>query len=469
MTDEENSPAAVITPALSLAIRTRAGQVVLVVGAGCSVEHPTSLPLARQLSETLHRELVTDGVLRPGDCAEPEDLSAVAAAVKARMASVAELVTRMKEHIRVSPPNEGHYLAAALLIEGSLGSVLTVNFDLALSTALAVLGARNVRVIERPADFPSLGSNNLIYLHRNINEPDPDQMVLLVTDLNEGWRTGWEGPVAGRVLTSPHVIFVGIGTSIGALHVTLQWLREKLPIGCSVLQVDPADWGPTQVSTELGVTQADYRQMGWIDFMRHVAAKASLQQVADFNAQLAACVPRWGGMAVDPTLAEMIVGKDLVHSGRLRAAWTMAGRNYLSAAECDLELLADLALAVWNVKEEFQSDEIRFSDDGTVEFWREGRIAGHAQLATGSGKLTIAEVEARLRARRTNAMSFAIVTGHVGVTPSAVALPIAIERDQRPTGSIVDGPTFQTFSGYDLRDDPEVMSKVPLGSGWLRE
>ena len=54
------------------------GQVALVIGAECSIEAPTSLPLAGQCSEDAHRKLVDNEVLDDGDCAEPWDLSALA-------------------------------------------------------------------------------------------------------------------------------------------------------------------------------------------------------------------------------------------------------------------------------------------------------------------------------------------------------------------------------------------------------
>ncbi len=51
------------------------GRVVLVIGAGCSIEAPTDLPLARTCAEEAHRRLVADGVIGADDCPHPEDLS----------------------------------------------------------------------------------------------------------------------------------------------------------------------------------------------------------------------------------------------------------------------------------------------------------------------------------------------------------------------------------------------------------
>ena len=56
---------------------TGGGRVALVIGAGCSLEEPTGLPLSREVSREIHRMLVADGILDHGECADPDDLSAV--------------------------------------------------------------------------------------------------------------------------------------------------------------------------------------------------------------------------------------------------------------------------------------------------------------------------------------------------------------------------------------------------------
>jgi hypothetical protein len=57
------------------------GRVALVIGAGCSIEEPTGLPMSREASREIHRMLVQDGILALGDCADPDDLSLVTDAV----------------------------------------------------------------------------------------------------------------------------------------------------------------------------------------------------------------------------------------------------------------------------------------------------------------------------------------------------------------------------------------------------
>ncbi len=57
------------------------GRVVLVVGAGCSIEQPTGLKLVSEYAGEVLRKLVLDGILAGGDCDKPQDLSLVASAV----------------------------------------------------------------------------------------------------------------------------------------------------------------------------------------------------------------------------------------------------------------------------------------------------------------------------------------------------------------------------------------------------
>ncbi len=96
------------------------GRIALVIGAGCSVEAPTGVPVASQCSVEVHRRLLDDGVLQNGDCADPYDLSAVADAVFARTHSQRDVVERLREryNLKLATPNDGHLIAAAIALRG---------------------------------------------------------------------------------------------------------------------------------------------------------------------------------------------------------------------------------------------------------------------------------------------------------------------------------------------------------------
>src|SRR5215208_5050426 len=94
-------------------------QIVIVMGAGCSVESPTDLPLAGALSERIHNTLVDNGVLAADACPDPWDLSAVAQATLTATGSQRPLVDEFPpDEFRGAQPNLGHLLLAALLREG---------------------------------------------------------------------------------------------------------------------------------------------------------------------------------------------------------------------------------------------------------------------------------------------------------------------------------------------------------------
>ena len=63
------------------------GGVVLVLGAGCSSEWPTSLPLSGDLSAQCYEKLLADNVLSGDEVNDPRDLSEVADAVYLKKAS----------------------------------------------------------------------------------------------------------------------------------------------------------------------------------------------------------------------------------------------------------------------------------------------------------------------------------------------------------------------------------------------
>ena len=69
------------------------GRLALVIGAGCSVEPPTNIPLARTLSTEAHRKLVLDGVLEQGECADPENLAVLASLIFLKTQSQHDLVS----------------------------------------------------------------------------------------------------------------------------------------------------------------------------------------------------------------------------------------------------------------------------------------------------------------------------------------------------------------------------------------
>src|SRR5579872_7268442 len=88
------------------------GKIILILGAGCSVEPPTNIPVSRVCSTEIYRQLVADGVLKDGDCTDPEDLSAVADAVFNKRNSQRDVVERLRDQfgLKLAPPNDGYWI-----------------------------------------------------------------------------------------------------------------------------------------------------------------------------------------------------------------------------------------------------------------------------------------------------------------------------------------------------------------------
>jgi hypothetical protein len=201
------------------AVADRSGRIALVVGAGCSLEDPTNLKLSSAYALEIHADLIRDGVLADGDCEHPEDLSAVTSAVWAKRTSQADVVTRLpRAEFRNARANHGYRAAAALMREGSVSAVLSLNFDLAMSHALAELSAHEVAVIAGPSATRDLGSQVVVYLHRNVNEDDPNNWILRVETLEDEWEGHWEEVLSRRLLSSPVVVFAGLGPSCRGAH-----------------------------------------------------------------------------------------------------------------------------------------------------------------------------------------------------------------------------------------------------------
>lgn len=150
--------------ALLHAISTLEGRVALVVGAGCSLEPPTSLELSRVYAARAHDDLVADNVLFLGECGDPHDLSLLADTVRDKTGSQADVVRRLpRRAFRLAKANRGHLTAVALLQEGALSCVITLNYDLALTDALRQLDATGIGVVDGPNSLDEFGNHAVIH------------------------------------------------------------------------------------------------------------------------------------------------------------------------------------------------------------------------------------------------------------------------------------------------------------------
>ena len=445
------------------------GKIAIVVGAGCSVEAPTSVPVARECSVEVHRRLVADGVLQNGDCADPTDLSLVADAVFARKKSqrlVVELLCEQYD-LKLAPPNDGYRIAAAMLCEGAVSSVVSLNFDLALSNALSELGAGQVvGVIERPEDLPTQKNINIYYLHRNVNAADPEFWVLRTASLQDDWRGHWQPIIATKALAAPVVLFAGIGNPVAVLIESAKLVRTALPAATKIYQIDPADRADSKSFQALAIDPGAYIQCGWGEFMGELSERLSAEQVVGLEQAIGRKVQEDGLPAED--VADLLLrlrAFGLVKLGRLRAQWLLYEKPYCPVDPNGKGLLADLLLAV-SMMSRVSGAVAVICEDGVVEFQRDGRVVVACLLASGRGHRGRAAIEAAIEDRRAQYRSRlapprgVIVGGTSDTWTSPVTPPADVVRGDS-SDDVVGGPTALPLVHInDFRADPGRIAQV---------
>ena len=298
------------------------GRVVFVMGAGCSVEPPTSLPLAHECSRAAHQRLVDDGVIAGGACADPDNLEDVADLVVATTGSKSDLVSRLpRQRFRLATPNRGHDVLAALMAERIVRAALTTNFDVAINTALAKAGIRDVSVIDGVVDHHDLGNASVIYLHRSANAPE-EEWVLTSEEVHKGWKDAWNRMLAGAVLTAPAVVFIGMGTLVGVLLASATRVREAVLDAHSVFQVDLLPREKSKPSKLLWPAEDNYIQMGWISFARKLGDRIHQHHLSELVTACEALVDNndWGDIHVQH-VTDRLAALGLLAFGSARARW----------------------------------------------------------------------------------------------------------------------------------------------------
>src|SRR5262249_17432719 len=146
--------------------------------------------------------------------------------------------------------------------EGAVSAVLSLNFDLALSHALADLSANEVAEIAGPSATRDLGSLVVVYLHRNVHEGDPNEWILRVEALQAEWQGRWEEVLSRRLVSSPVVVFAGLGSPAAVLTESIGWIRQRLDEGQHFTYVvEPR--ATTEFQAALDVREDAHIQMGW--------------------------------------------------------------------------------------------------------------------------------------------------------------------------------------------------------------
>ena len=441
------------------------GRVVLVLGAGCSNEQPTSLPLSSDLSEECHRKLVADGILEEGEVDNKRDLSAVAEAVVRKTGSQRDLVDRFPpDAFRLANPNDGYVIMAALLLEGVIADTLTLNFDFAARTALGQLGAGfRVSTVRGPADHTKLGHQNLIYLHGDIDS-DPDSVILCKTDLDTAWRGGWGQVIAQRVLAGPVTVFVGLGSPASLLLDTTRRILGAIDGKASVYVVDPAAYEDSCFASALGLASGDYLCMGWGEFMQALSRRVAVEHGAAIEQGCRELIRENNYEEEDVSdLCRRLTEIGLIRLGQLRAAWMLEANPYLPLERgIPLRLFSVLVLGVRMV-EKLGDCRASFLEDGLVGFCQDNRMT-RVIVCSGGGTMDYALIEAKLSSRRQQllgqgkALSVALVGGVDSGIDIATPRDIVAEAD--PYDLVTGSAYLRIVNIARLRADPTLISEL---------
>ncbi|NOT02175.1 MAG: hypothetical protein HOP29_16315 [Phycisphaerales bacterium] len=445
------------------------GKLSFVIGAGCSIEAPTSVPVAWVCSKEVHRRLVEDGVIKDGDCSDPCDLSLVADTVFSKTGSQKPVVGRFSEQydLKLAAPNAGYLILAAMLCEGAISSVVTFNFDLAMTNALSHLGVGNsIGVVDSPDDLPRRKARNVYYLHRNVNASDPETWVLRSAALETEWKGHWQSIIAGSVLASPIVVFAGLGTPISVLVETTSLIRAALPAATKYFQVDPSEKEKSKVFVALKIDDAAYLQKPWCEFMEELSKRFVSECIALLDAAMHKKV-RDDRLTAEDTTALLIrlSTLGLVSLGKARAQWLLHEKPYCPDDDTGRAQLADLFLAARLIARVAHAD-LQIADDGLVEFHRDGRVVAVYALVSGRGHRGKAAIEAQIELRRSQFRSRSVppLGALVGGTSDSWAMQLSPPEDvvRGPAAEdIVTGPTSLPLIHIgELRADMGRVAKV---------
>ena len=433
------------------------GRVVLILGAGCSVEPPTSLRLSREYAREAHHHLVADHILDQGQCPNPDDLSSVADSVWEATGSQEELIRRLPvAEFRNAAANDGYILAAALLREHVIACVMTLNFDLAMSQALASVGAKgDVSTIGGPQDHGNLGLINLIYLHRNAHAPAND-WILRSTALQQLWQGAWEEAITHRVVAAAVTVFAGLGSPAAVLIETTQRIRGMLGNAAAIYQVDRVAAHQSAFFAALGLPAAAYIRTPWTQFMRELAQRVVVEHREELRA---ACLilqesEGWEPEDVDQ-LCDRVLDLGLLGLGQLRARWLLSDMPYIPRYMSNVSHIADLMLVV-RLIERRSTTSAKLGSDGVVEFWEGDRMRASLLCVSGRGQRRWGSLEAEVRRsepywRYKRRIRHVIVAGVHGARPQQIAPPEDLVREATQDDLIGGDQKLQLSDVDDIR------------------
>ena len=375
------------------------GQVAVVIGAGCSVEHPTSIPLAGDLSEEVERQLVLNGRLQPNQCENPRDLAALASLVFEVCNNQVELVQCFPiQRMRLAKASSGYKLLVALMSEGAISHVLSLNFDLAIQNAAAELGVEIATIAAANEPVPIRAA--LIHLHGNANS-EPDDFVLRTEVMDDEWIGNWQQVVAQQVLAAPTVLFAGLGSPAPVLTATVAMIQQALGGDKALYQADIVPFAQNQFAAQLEIPEQRYIEGSWDVVVTRLAERIAAQQVDSLLRSGRALLAENNNCEADlvrfTSVASKLQGQSLLTLGKMRAFADLdRDRLYRPHNVRDDEFISEPMLRLDQVAERFGLNAAP-TPAGTWTMQRNGQPIAQIVLASGGGVRRMAAVETRAK------------------------------------------------------------------------
>lgn len=460
----EAEPIVTVPGDLLRAISERSGRVTFVLGAGCSLEEPTSLKLSSFYSKAIFDRLVADGELIDEECEDPWDLSCVASAVHAKFGNQRRVVERLpRNDFRYAKANEGYLIAAALLAEGAVSCIATLNYDLALTDAVRQLDARGVNEIAGPSHLAEFGPSAVVYLHRNVNEQDTEKWILRKEALDHEWETGWETVVAARIASAPVVVFAGLGSPAAVFTDAVVRIRALVPDALVAYLADPSE--TSEFASSLNLDEGNHIRASWGEFMGRLAERLALESRIELRKACDELMAANGWSDPPETVDALCAAYEsagLLRMGRIRAAWLTVERVYEPDSPAQRELLADLLLGV-GLLCGAAPVEVALGSDGTAFLSSPMQPPRRILVLSGRGTRRWSQLDPLLATRVSEpgtAPELVLAAGFQGVRPPEWAPPKDIVVSEAGDDITVGMAQPRVIAIDDLRSDPDLLNEV---------
>jgi hypothetical protein len=431
------------------------------------------MPLARQLSIEAHRKLVHEGVLNAGECADPTDLAGLATIVFQKTGSQAALIRQFPvDRMRVARANEGYRMLIALMLEGAVSHVLSLNFDLAPQNAAVELG-EIVTIIDRP-DVLIPMTKTVVHLHGSVNSANED-WVLRTEVINSDWKLRWQEVVARQILAAPNVLFAGLGSAAPVLSETVAMITAA--VGQKTFyQADIGEYAHNDFARQLNVPEDRYIHGSWCEVMSRLAAHMAEEQAHTLATNGAAVLRENGASDEELTAFRGIVDQlravTLLALGRFRAnAQLNLASRYLPRTQQDEEWTALPLKALAGISAETGLTAVPAST-GMWLLKNGNRMRAQVLIVTGRGTRRMSALETSIRnlsraiAEDTGMGPDIVLVGSVipDVPLGSVSAPSDIVDGEEAAADIITGPgspyILSVDSGTAVEDAKEWLNAV---------